>query len=94
MQAEMCKETVLVPELCGEGFNITVFEPGTRNTSIQEKRSHCCHCADYSPPHEAGDKTAAVRRSEGRGSESKGCEHTHTHQNSSSVLQTTVLGAK
>lgn len=41
---------VFVPELGGEGFNITVFEPGTRNTSIQEKRSHCCHCADYSPP--------------------------------------------
>lgn len=77
MQAEMCKEMVFVPELDGGGFNITVFEPGTWNTSVQEKRSHCWHCADYfPPPHEAGDKAAAVRGAEGQ---SPRVANTHIH---------------
>lgn len=85
MQAEMCKGTVFVPELGGEGFNITVFEPGTRNTSIQEKRSHCCHCADYFPP--PTRQVTRPQQSEGQRAEGQSPRVANTHIHTKTVHQ-------
>ncbi len=59
---------------------------GTQQCPVEELLSLCNFILR---PHTAGDKTRAVGGSKGR---VPGFRHTHTHQNTSSVLQTTVSG--
>lgn len=78
-----------------EGFQrYRIWTGDTAHTSVQKRRRRRRHRAVYLfiyfHPHKAGDKTVAVGGSEGRVPVSQ----THTHQNTSSVLQTTVFGTK
>lgn len=88
IQAEMCRESKqhLFP-INREGFNVTIFRPGTRRTPVSSGGVVVIVQFIFFRPHKAGDKAVAVEGSKGQ---SPRVTDTHTHQNTSSELQTSI----